>query len=170
MSAGQMAMVIGAFMLFGTVTLNFQRTVFDNSNVMDSNTNMQSAITIARSMMAEIRQKPFDAGIIGKTVVRLSNLTSCGSGVGEYYPNFNDVDDYDGKTFVSPPLGTTPATTPRALWGTERDTILIRVQYVNQVNPDVVVGGVTWCKRITVTVRSGYSEYPLTMTHVVTYY
>ncbi len=169
MNTGQMAMVIGAFMLFGVVSNNFQRLVLDSTESLDSNTNMQSAITIARSMMDEITSKPFDVSFTAKKVGRLSDLGSCGRASGEYYPNINDCDDYHGLTFVSPPRGTTPSTTPRCLWGTEGDTIRCFVQYVSQTNPQQTVTGVSWAKRVTVTVTSRYSTYPLTMSHVVTY-
>ncbi|MDH7516686.1 MAG: hypothetical protein QHI48_12530 [Bacteroidota bacterium] len=63
----------------------------------------------------------------------------------------------------------TPTTVPRCLWGTEGYTVQIQVQYVSQTSPDVVSATPTWAKRITVTVTSAYSDFPLTMTHVVTY-
>jgi len=171
MNTGQMALVIGAFMLFGVVSSNFQRVQFDSANIMGSNSTMQTAITIGRSIIDEISQKPFDACMVNTTkkVFRLTDLTSCGSGTGEYYPNLNDVDDFDRNTFSSPAPGSTPSNIPRCLWGTEGYTVGIRVQYVVQTSPETTSTSYTWAKRITVTITSEYSEYPLTMSHVVTY-
>ena len=160
MSSGQMMLVIGAFMIFGIVRLNFQNTSMESEQYMESNTYVQQSATIARAMMDDIMTRPFDAILNTKSrITSTSELTSCGPGGGEHYPTFNDIDDFDGSVFRSPALGTTPSTIPACLYGTEGFTIRIKVEYVDANNPNNKSYVYTYAKRITVAVSNDYSDY-----------
>ncbi len=164
-----MMLVIGAFMIFGLVRLNFQSTALQSEQYMETNTYVQLSATIARAMMDEIIQKKFDAALWTKRIAYTSDLTSCGPGSGEAYPNFNDLDDFHGSVFLSPKIGTTPTTSPRCLWGTEGYRVSISVQYVNQNNPSQISYVPTFAKRVRVQVANTYSDQQFETSHVVCY-
>ena len=103
MSTGQMAMTIGAFMLLGIIMMNFRTNVFESEDILDTNTYVQTSVTIGRSLLEEIAQREFDATTATKLVVRVDELTSwLGPGSWEHYPNFNDIDDFHKSVFTSP--------------------------------------------------------------------
>ena len=169
MSTGQMALVIGALMLFGIVKSNFQSAVIHNTDIIGSNREMQNAITISRGIFDEIQRRAYDVACVNKKVVRLSDLSSIGPASGEYYPAFNDVDDFNGSVFISPAPGANLNATPRALRSTEGFTVRVRVDYVDPNNPETVTVSRTWAKRVTITVTNEYSRYSLTQRYIAAY-
>lgn len=172
MNLGQMALVVGALMLFGIVKSNFQSTVRQDSEILGSNREMQNAISIARGLFDEIQRKAFDVACTNSRVVRLSDLSSIGPASGEVYPNFNDIDDFNGSVFRSPAPGATAlnwAAIPRALRNTEGFTATVRVEYVNPENPQVVTFSRTWAKRVTITVSNRYANQSLVQQYVAAY-
>jgi len=171
MGTGQMMLVIGAFTIFGIVKLNYQDLTMQSSELLDSNMYLQTSSSIARSMMEEIRQYDFDAALANKSVIKLSDLTSCGAGSGEKYPNFNDLDDFHRSSFSSPASGDTlpKPNLPPCLWGTEGYQVDVNVEYVDPANPDTKSSSRTFAKRVTVTVSNIYSEYNHTSSFVATY-
>jgi hypothetical protein len=156
-----MMLVICAFMLLGVVRNNFNNTVDQDYRTVDRNVQKQQAVTILRSIMDEIQTRKYDVVCTQKKVVKLTDLSTLGPAFGEYYPNFNDVDDFNGSVFRSP-IGTgytgtvNLATTPRSLWNTEGYTVRCTVDYVDPENPTVVKTSKTWAKRVTVAVSSRY--------------
>jgi hypothetical protein len=164
-----MMLVIGAFMIFGVVRLNFQSTSLESEAYMEGNTYVQQSATIARALMDEIQQHKFDAVLNTKRIVYPSDLTSCGSGSGEYYPYFNDMDDFQGKTFTSPAAGSTPITTPSCLWGTEGFTIRCSVYYVDPNNPNQKAYTYTYAKRVDLHISNVYNDYEYTTSWVACY-
>ena len=171
MGSGQMALTIAAFMLLGVVMLNYRALNFQNEDVLDTNEYTQKGVAIGRSLLEEISQKPFDAVIAGgKKILKVTDLTSCGAGSGEVYPNFNDLDDFHRSTFRSPAQGTTPTTaTPRSLWNTWGYTIWVSVEYVAENNPEVRTSYYTFAKRVSLRIANDFSRDTLRMSYVATY-
>jgi hypothetical protein len=172
MNLGQMAMVIGAMMLVGIVKNNFQRAVLQDQDVLGTNRESQNAIAIARGLFDEIQRKAFDLACTNQRVVKLNDLSTCGPASYESYPNFNDIDDFEGSVFESPRPGVTVANWnvyPRALRNTEGFKAAVRVQYVNPDNPEQVVSGPTWSKRVTITVTNSFSKDTLVQRYVAAY-
>ncbi|MCZ7555941.1 MAG: hypothetical protein M5R41_06010 [Bacteroidia bacterium] len=170
MNSGQMALTIGAFMLLGTVMLNFRALNFQNEDVLDGNEYTQKAVAIGRSLFEEMAQRPFDASIAGgKWIRQASDLTSCGPGVG-VYPNFDDFDDFHGSVFRSPQPGTTPTTaTPRCLWETWGYRVAVSVRYVSESNPNLAVSGYTFSKRADLVITNDFSPDTVRMSYLATY-
>ncbi len=170
MNTGQMALTIGAFMLLGMVMLNFRGLNFQNEDVLDSNTYTQQAIAIGRSIIEEIQEKPFDAIFNTKKVVQVTDLTACGPGSWESYPDFNDLDDFHRQRFVSPPDSTTPTSaTPKCLWGTWGFTVLCDVRYVNDTNPTYTSWSRSWSKLVTLVITNDFSDDTVTMSYLATH-
>lgn len=170
MNTGQMALTIAAFMLLGIVMLNFRSANFQNETVLDGNEYTQRAVGIGRSLIEEMSRRPFDAAMNSKKIVRLSDLTSCGAGWGEVYPNFNDVDDFHRSEFRSPEPGVTPGSeTPACLHDTWGYTVRIRVEYVSSSNPNVTSTSRTFTKRITLWISNEFSEDTVTMSYITAY-
>ncbi len=170
MNTGQMALTIGAFMLLGMVMLNFRGLNFQNEDVLDSNTYTQQAVAIGRSIIEEIQEKPFDAVFNSKKIVHLTDLTSCGPGSWEAYPAFNDLDDFHGQVFTSPPDSTAPTSaTPKCLWGTWGFTVRCNVRYVSDSNPNISSWSRTWSKLVTLVITNDFSEDTVTMSYLATH-
>ncbi|MDT8323800.1 MAG: hypothetical protein RRA94_06805 [Bacteroidota bacterium] len=170
MNTGQMALTIGAFMLLGMVMLNFRGLNFQNEEVLDTNTYTQQAVAIGRSLIEEIQEKPFDAIFLSKKIVQLTDLTACGPGYWESYPDFNDLDDFHRQVFSSPPAGSTPTTaTPKCLWGTWGFTVTCDVRYVSDTDPTISSWSRSWSKLVTLVISNEFSEDTVTMSYLATH-
>lgn len=174
MSSGQMALTIGAFMLLGIVAMNYRGLVSDSDDVLDTNNYTQMSLAIGRSLIDEISRRSFDLATTTKTVVHLSDLTAVsgmGPASGEYYPAFNDVDDFNNKVFTSPQPGVTPTSaTPHCLWNTTGYRVAIRVYYVNLDTPTIKATSTTWAKRVDLTISNARSTDTTRMTYISTFY
>lgn len=162
MNSGQSFLIIGAFAILSTMTLNVNGSLVDTSTVGLEMEATLDAISIAQTMMDEILTQDFDQKTIGDArVTSATDLTSSvnfghdGSGEQingdhgidtsstggfESRTKFNDVDDYNGYTRKT--------WNPRFGWF----TVGIRVSYVNEDNPSEALSNQTFYKRITVTV------------------
>ncbi|MBE0644836.1 MAG: hypothetical protein IH600_12200 [Bacteroidetes bacterium] len=170
MNTGQMMLTIAAFMLLGVVTLNLRTASFQNEEVLDGNEYTQKAVAIGRSLIEEMQEKPFDAAFNTKKIVKLQDLTSCGPGTGEKYPNFSDLDDFHGSVFRSPAPGVTPTTTtPKCLWDTWGYTVRVTVEYVSTTNPTVKVSGTSFAKRVTLSIFNSFSNETVIMSYLAAY-
>jgi hypothetical protein len=171
MNTGQMALTIGAFMLLGVVMLNFRSLNFENEDALNGNEYNQKAVAIGRSLFEEMQGKPFDAALVNKKIVQLEDLTSCGKGSTEYYPdNFNDVDDFHSVVFTSPATGATPtAATPICLWDTWGYTVRCAVHYVRDDAPTVASFTRTWSKLVTLVITNEFSQDAVTMSYLATH-
>ncbi len=171
MSTGQMAMTIGAFMLLGVIMMNFRTNVFESEDVVDTNTYVQTSVTIGRSLLEEIAQRDFDVKTKTKLVVRVDELTYWpGPGSWEHYPNFNDVDDFHRSVFTSPASGATvTSATPACLWNTEGYKVAVTVRYVDPENPAVYSSIPTWAKRVDLVITNIFSQDTVRMNYLATY-
>jgi hypothetical protein len=174
MSSGQMALTIGAFMLLGIVAMNYRALVFDSDTVLDTNNYTQMSLAIGRSMIDEVARRSFDLATTTKTVVYLSDLTApsgMGPASGEYYPTFNDVDDFNNSVFTSPAKGATPtSSTPHCLWNTTGYKIALKVYYVDLNTPSVKATTTTWAKRVDLVISNARSADTTRMTYISTFY
>lgn len=171
MSTGQMAMTIGAFMLLGILMMNFRTNVFESEDILDTNTYVQTSVSIGRSLLEEISQREFDLQTKTKLVVRVDELTSSlGPASTEKYPFFNDIDDFHKSVFTSPAAGATVTnTTPACLWNTEGYTVAVTVRYVDPENPDIYSATQTWAKRVDLVISNKFSKDTVRMNYLATY-
>ena len=162
MNSGQTILVIGAFVILSTMTLNVNATMVNSSTTGLEMEATLDAVSIAQTMMDEILAQDFDQHTAGGVrVFSYSDLTptinlgpdgSSETIVGDYGVDtsstedfesklkFNDVDDYNGYT--------------RKSWNTRLGwfTVTVHVDYANEDNPDLGMTDQTFCKRASLTV------------------
>lgn len=161
-------LAIGAVLIFGTFMSSSNKLMIGNTQVAEQNEYYITALSLAQSVVAEARTKSFDQKTVSGSVPVADSLSAfCGpDGVGEIVPSpdtlvtgspfsasapgylstvrFNDVDDYNGYR--------RKVNTLRA----EGYTVAVRVGFAGVTNPDSAAAGKTFCKKMTVTVRSPY--------------
>ncbi len=159
MNTGQSFLSIGALLLFSLVSLNFNSSVLSNTTVEVENKVYLTAFSLADDLIEEIKQKAFDAATLNFPTTDPSTLTGAynlGHGSWETYPDYNDIDDFNG--FVK------SVSAPHA----EGYQIICVVRYVDGDNPDKIVWTQTFYKKVTVTVSSPYLRNPIQLSHIFT--
>jgi hypothetical protein len=159
MNTGQSFLSIGALLLFSLVSLNFNSSVLSSTTVDVENKVYLTAFSLADDLIEEIKQKAFDAATLNFPTTDPSTLTgaySLGHGWWETYPDYNDIDDYNGFVDI--------VSAPHA----EGYQITCVVRYVDGDNPDNIVWTQTFYKKVTVTVDSPYLRNPIQLSHIFT--
>ena len=169
-----MIFTIFAFVFLGTLLL-FNNNVIVNSLALASENEVSIiAFSEAQSVIDEAKMKAFDENTISVVVPDSTSFSATLGREGETFPspldtssstgyrssvNFDDVDDYTGYTRLvktSSSIG-------------KGDTVSADVRYVAAANPDSVVSGKTYFKKMTVTVKSPYLNQPYSISYVFTY-
>lgn len=162
MNSGQSFLVIGAFVVLSTLTLNVNATLINTSTTGLEMEATLDAVSIAQTMTDEILTQEYDQQTTGGArVYDATDLTRAGDlgpdGTGEKIDGdhgvdtsstgnfesrgkFNDVDDYHGYT--------RKAWNPRFGWY----TVTVTVCYVNEDDPSLASADRTFYKRVTVSV------------------
>jgi hypothetical protein len=115
---------------------------------------------LADDLIEEIKQKAFDAATINFPTTNPESLTdpyNLGHGDWENYPNYNDIDDFNG--FVK------AVSAPHA----ENYEVSCIVRYVDGDNPDNVLWTQTFYKKVIVTVSSPYLRNPVKLSQIFTH-
>lgn len=120
-----------------------------------------AAISLAQATIDEIQRKSYDQNTISRRVYNASDFTpvnSLGPDAGETSRSlFNDVDDYNGYTSsVSAPT-------------VSNFTLVCKIEYVTESDPNTVATTQTFYKRITVTVQNTSMQNPVVMQSLVVY-
>jgi len=160
MNTGQSLLSIGALLMFSLVSLNFNSSVLQNTTVEVENKVYLTGFSLADDLLEEVKQKAFDAATVNFPTTNPASLTapnSLGHSSSEVYPNFNDIDDFNGfSRGVSAPHA-------------ENYEVSCVVQYVDGDDPDVVVNTQTFYKKVTVTVTSPYLRNPVKLSQIFTH-
>ncbi len=151
MGTGQSIMSVFAMLLLSTLMLRVNGTLLNSGNVVTNSKLGLTAIALAQSRLEEIKSKAFDQNTVSATVSTTSSLTAAsklGPETGEVYPNFNDVDDFNGFTYtdtvqINPDLAKSAT---NCYYFKEIDSVV----YVSSTSPDVTSSSQTWNKKITV--------------------
>ena len=155
----QSLLSLGAMLILGLSSLNFNEAVLTNSTTEIENKVVLTAFSLADDLIEEIKVRAFDAATVDFPTNNPASLTAAGSlgpGWWETYPNFNDIDDFNGyKRIVSAPHA-------------ENYDVRCKVQYVNGDYPDQVVSTQTFYKKATVTVSSPYMKNPISLSFIFT--
>ena len=159
MNSGQSLLSIAALVVFSLVSLNFNSTILQTTTVEVENKVYLTAFSLADDLIEEVRQKAFDAATVDFPTTNTASLTSAyslGHNSSEVYPNYNDVDDYNGfnKTVSAPHA--------------EDYTITCEVYYVDGDNPDNKVMTQTFYKKVIVTVSSPYLRHDIQLSQIIT--
>jgi len=174
-------LAIGSLIIFGTFLSSSNRLMGVNTQIAEQNEYYISAISLAESVIEEAKTKSFDQLSVSKslalpdsasitlgreglsetitmpdTLVSTSPYSSTNKGYLSMI-KFNDVDDYNGYQ--------RRVNTSRA----EGYTLSAKVNYANPVSPNTSSGPQTFCKVMTVTVKSPYMSDSLTISYAFFY-
>jgi hypothetical protein len=150
---------IGALTIFSFVTLRFNTSVLENQTIETENKIYLTAFSLADDLIEEIKQKAFDAATVDFPTTDPTDLTPYnyfGPATSEIYPNYNDIDDYQGfiRTVSLPHV--------------ENYNVSCEVWYVNENNPDQISSIQTFYKKVKVTVTSPYLRKPVSLSFIFT--
>jgi hypothetical protein len=141
------------------ISLRFNSSALENATVEVENKVYLTAFSLADDLIEEIKQKAFDAATVKFPTTNPSDLTpanSLGHGYWEVYPNYNDIDDYNGFTKT--------ISVPHA----ENYNVSCQVCYVSETNPNTKVMTQTFYKKTEVTVTSPYLKNPVKLSFIFT--
>lgn len=156
---GNLLITLGALSLVGLLVLTTNNNIMNNNVTVAESEIVITGISLAQSLIDEIKTKAFDQVEITGTIDSPSDLSSTlGPEAGENVTTpdtsssqaylslsaYNDVDDYNG---YSRTVDTDIA---------ENFSLTCTVQYVQVSNPDILSGTRTYSKLITVTVTSPF--------------
>lgn len=153
-------MSIGAMMLLSILVLRVNNTFQNTSSVLLNSKLGLLATSIATSQIEEISRLAFDENTVSNSVSSLSSLTAPGAlgpETGEVYPNYDDIDDFNGFTRTDSSM-------------TAIFNISCSVLYVSPTSPDVISSTPTWDKKITIYVSSPSMRDTIKMSTVYSYW
>ncbi len=165
MGQRELLLVLGALTLFGITMLSTNRYVAEQNDSLFQLEFEYYAVSLAQSYIEEAKTKAFDANFINTSVQNPDGYTdpdslgvdpvpdSLGIGPVEVYPNYSDIDDYNGFSVTD---------------STSRGEFALNIQvgYVTEANPGVVVGVRTFYKNMTVAVSNQYLVSPVHVSYV----
>ena len=161
MNTGQSLITIAAMMLLSVLVLRINSTILNTDQVVQDSKFGLLATSMATSIIEEATNKAFDANTDSQNVTSLSQLTppsKLGPDSGEIYPNFDDVDDYNGYSRIDSSM-------PSAVF-----KISCSVAYVSSASPNTVSTTATWNKKITVTISSISMQDTVRMSTIFSYW
>lgn len=147
MNLGQSLLTIGALTLLSVIVLTVNRNNLNTETILHASKFGILAVSLGTSILEEANGKAFDLATADSADSNISHLTSpasLGPAPGEHYPNYNDLDDFNG-------FETTIKNLPSAEYN-----ISAKVFYVDPftTGPDKKVNYRTWHKKINVYVTS----------------
>ena len=152
-NTGQMLLVLGAIVLFSIILPSLNQVILYNDvNIIVTRVE-NSALALAQGYLSEAATKEFDEVCLTSLPLIASQLTpvaNLGSESGEYYPNFDDLDDYVDLSLVD------STTFPSVSF-----TVTGAVDYIDPDNPETTSGSPTFVKRLRITVTSSYLVDPV---------
>jgi len=156
---GNLLITLGAMSLVGLLILTTINGLSNNEMTISESEIVITGVSLAQSLIDEIKTKAFDQVEITGTINSPNDLSSSlgpetgenismpdtsGNQVFASLTTYNDVDDYNGYSRL---VNTDIA---------ENFLLTCQVQYVSVSNPENVSGSRTFCKRISVTVTSPF--------------
>ena len=161
MGRSELLLVLGALMLFGVTMLSTNRYMVDQNESIIQREYEFYAISLAQSFIEEAKTKAFDANVINASPPVPSGFTGngqLGPAGGEFYPNFDDIDDYNGLSLTD--------STSRGSFDVD-----IIVGYVKETSPDLIeVSQKTFYKKMIVSVTNPYLIQPVQLDFIFSYF
>ncbi len=158
MHSNQLLLVAGALGILGLLILSTNTATFQNLAVKLENRSTLSTISIAQSILEEMKTKSFDEQTLIGFPHTVSSLTSASSfgPEGETYPQYDDIDDYHNysRTISSDDAGAI--------------TAVVKVSYVNESQPEFTSTTNTYLKKVTVELTGGNLSPKVTLTRIFT--
>jgi hypothetical protein len=150
MNTGQSILTLLAMLLLSTLVLRVNSTLLNSGNTVTNAKLGLTAISLAQSRLEEIKSKAFDNKTVGTVVSSTSSLTSSSTKEPDNgtYPNFNDVEDYNGFSYKDTVIINPHLSRDSTNWiiFNELDSVV----YVSSSSPDQISSSQTWNKKIIV--------------------
>lgn len=159
MSNIQSFLSIGAITLMSLISLRFNEAVLQNSSIEIENKVYLTAFSLADDLIEEIKEKAFDATTVlfpTTDPLTLTPPSDLGLDATDTYPDFDDVDDFNGYSRT--------ISAPHA----EDYEINCTVWYVDPVNQNQFSSVQTFYKRVEVQVASPYMKSPISLSFIFT--
>jgi len=149
---------LGAMMIFSLISLRFDSAVLQNVGVEVENKVYLTGFSLADDLLEEIKQRAFDANTVEFPITNPLGLTNypLGPDPGENYPDFNDIDDYNGYSRL--------INAPHA----ENYEVYSEIYYVEENSPEVKSSVRTFYKRADIKVSSRYLKNPVKLSFIFT--
>lgn len=149
MQTGETILVIGSMILLSIFALSMNSSITHNHAVLYQSEEILDALAVAQRYIEQAERLRFDEDKSATIPSSFTYAGNLGPDSGEQYPNFDDIDDYNGFTHTD------------SLSGNVHYTISVSVDYVTQGSPDTPTSTRTYFKRMKVTVYSAsLSELP----------
>ncbi len=133
--------VLGVLVLFSIFILSVHQFILGDKELVYESEEMIEAIALAQGFIEEAEMMRFDEDSTAMTPTLFTNSGDLGPETGESYPNFDDVDDFNGYQVTEQSM-----TVPY--------TISIDVHYVNESSPYSETSTKTYIKEIVVSIAS----------------
>ncbi len=159
MGQRELLLTLGAIAIFGLTTLSINRLALNNSTAIVNQQVELYALNLAQRLIEEAKTRAFDENVISSSPALPGGFTGTpmGKGGGESYPNFDDVDDFNGLTRTeNTPMG--------------QMQITVAVNYVSEANLDSIVDPTrTFYKKMSVEVQSVALNHPVRAEYVFSF-
>ncbi len=143
----ELFLVLLSVVLLTTLMVQINASTNESRETLQELEIAHTAASVAQQYLEEIKSKKFDALSdilpLASMPSGFSPYNSLGHGWWETYPNYNDVDDYNGLTRT------------QTVNGVDYN-VIIQVHYVQDTAPDTPFNNETFFKRVTVKVTSSY--------------
>jgi len=161
MHLGETLLVLGALVIFSVSALYLNDAKFDNDMTLMETEFKITAVALAQSFLEEAQVMQYDEVLVNDSYNVLPDdftaIASLGAEAGESYPNFDDMDDFDG--FAQ------NITTPRADYN-----VNIQVSYADTLNINPGFANPSFFKIMSVTVKSVFFQDSLICDYLFSYY
>ena len=162
MNLGETLLVLGALMIFSLATLYLNGSKLDNDTELMETEFKTTAIGIAQSFLEEAQSLPFDEVVndttfSGSLPNGFTNVMSLGAEMGESYPAFDDVDDFNGYS--------ANIITPRADYDVD-----INVSYADSATVSPDYANKSFLKVMTIKIESDFFTDSLKLDYLYCYH
>lgn len=146
---------LGALLIFSLLSIQFNSSVLGNTTTEIENKVYLTAFSLADDLIEEIKEKAFDQNTVDFQAIAVNQLTPANMLTfesGESWPNFNDIDDYNGYQRA--------VDLPNA----EGYNLTCKVNYVDSNGDDITTQ--SYFKKVTITVTSKYLKEPFYLSFI----
>jgi len=151
----QSLLSIGALLILSLLSVQFNSSVLGNNTTEIENKVYLTAFSLADDLIEEIKEKAFDEKTKDFQAIAVNQLTPANTLTfesGESWPNFDDIDDYNGyqKEIDLP--------------NAEGYNLTCKVNYVDSDGDDITTQ--SYFKKVTITVTSKYMSEPFYLSFI----
>lgn len=161
MGTGQLMLTLGGMILLSLVIFRVNQNFLYTGDIMLSTKLHVLAISVGTSTLEESSAKAFDENTIGDATDNKALLTGAGSlgpESGETFDSFDDFDDYNNLSRIDSSMPAAPF------------KIEATVSYVDEDDPNNILGTQSWHKRIDIHVTSEFMEDTVSLSKVFSYW